>query len=839
MLGLWRWAAGVLCALSATLWLVSPAGAGAATVPGGALRAVMSRARASSPVPAARRLNVTVALKPRDPAALTAYAQAVSTPGRAAYHAYLTPGQFARRFGPTRAQIASVQHFLRSRGLHPGNVSPGGLSIPLHATATALEHGFSVPLRELTFAGRRKAIAATASPRVGADVAGIVQSIVGLNGVPVPRPLLARPSAVGASSPLTPGPRSPLARAHVVTGGPQPCMTAQGSAPSQDAYTTDQIASAYGFSGLYGAGDKGAGVTVAVYELEPNDPADIAAYQSCYGTHASVSYIRVDGGAGSGAGSGEAAIDIENTIGLAPSVNVLVYQGPNQSANGPGSGPFDTFRDIIDQDRAQVVSVSWGDCEAAIGGQTNAIVENDLFEQAAVQGQTIVAASGDSGSEDCDAGGPVPDTSLAVDDPASQPFVTGVGGTTLANLGPRPTESVWNSGGSLAAGLTAPGAGGGGSSEYWAMPAAQLGAAPALGVGSAGSGSGCGSSRCRAVPDVAADADPSTGYLVYWNGSGSETGQPSGWQGFGGTSAGTPVWGALFALADASKACQGLPVGYANPALYRAAGSAYAGDFNDITSGNNDFTGTNGGRFAATPGYDEASGLGTPNAASLAPALCANTVRLQAVGTQHSAAHSTVSLQLRGHDSPATKINYQTVTPAAGPALPPGLRLNGSTGKITGKLQRTGSFTVRLIAQDGAGSVATGAFTWVIGAASRLSRVSLNRSAGKLAFTVTTGKGAPALSTLRITVPHGLRLASHRGVGITATAGKSRRVRFTASVRRGAETIKLRRAVAGVRVVLRRPGLQDPRHRRTRRSRLGVSVTYAGAGTSSLSAAVR
>ena len=148
-------------------------------------------------------------------------------------------------------------------------------------------------------------------------------------------------------------------RAHAAAAGPQPCAAVRQAASTpagQGAHTNDQVASAYDFSSVYAAGDEGAGVTVAVYELEPNDPGDIAAYQACYGTHASISYIPVDGGAGSGPGAGEAALDIENLIGFAPDVHVLVYQGPNSNSGAPGSGPYDTFKAIITQDRARVVT---------------------------------------------------------------------------------------------------------------------------------------------------------------------------------------------------------------------------------------------------------------------------------------------------------------------------------------------------------------------------------------------------------------------------------------------------------------------------------------------------
>ena len=95
----------------------------------------------------------------------------------------------------------------------------------------------------------------------------------------------------------------------MVTGGPQPCSAASSDGSANDAYTADQLASAYRFSSLYGAGDLGAGQTVALFELEPNLTSDISAYQSCYGTSATVTYLKEDGGAGSGAGEGEAAGD--------------------------------------------------------------------------------------------------------------------------------------------------------------------------------------------------------------------------------------------------------------------------------------------------------------------------------------------------------------------------------------------------------------------------------------------------------------------------------------------------------------------------------------------------
>ncbi len=573
-------------------------------------------------LPGATRMNVAVALRPRDPAGLQSFASEVSTPGSSVYGQYLTPAQFAARFGPTPAQISEVESSLRAHGLSPGPVSPNGLSIPVSTTAGQLEQAFSLSLARVALPGSRTAIANTVAPLLDANVAGVIQSVVGLDTLAHPRPLLQR-SAVGAAR--------PRATAHVLTGGPQPCLDALTAQAGQGGFTTDQIASAYGFSGLYLTGDQGAGQTIVLYELEPYDPSDIAAFQACYGTHAPVSNIAVDGGAGGGPGAGEAALDIEQAIGFAPAANIVVYEGPNSTATGPGSGYYDTWSAIISQDRGQVVSASWGQCEALEPvGDTQAL--GDLFAEAAAQGQTVVSASGDEGSEGCNnppGQGPA-DFSLAVGDPASQPFVTGVGGTSLESPGPRPVEQVWNNGGNFLASLSGAGSSGGGLSSRWRMPSYQSGAPGSLHVVQAYSSSafcGGGAGYCRQVPDVAANSDPVTPYLIYWNGSGGASGFPRGWQGIGGTSGATPLWGAVFALANASSACQGLRIGFANPLLYNAATTSYSSGFNDISVGNNDFTGTNAGRYPAGFGYDMSTGLGSPNAAALTGAMCVHAVQ--------------------------------------------------------------------------------------------------------------------------------------------------------------------------------------------------------------------
>jgi subtilase family serine protease len=275
----------------------------------------------------------------------------------------------------------------------------------------------------------------------------------------------------------------------LATGGPQPCSAAS----AVGGYTADLIASAYGFSSLYGAGDLGAGQTIGLYELQPYSPADVATYQGCYSTAVPITNVGVDNPPPftSGDDDGEAALDIDQLIGLDPAARIVVYQAPNTPF-----GAVDEYSMIVSQDQAEVVSSSWGVCEAAVlAGDRESSAENTLFREAAAQGQSIYVASGDTGSAACVQSNPS-DTSLSVQDPAAQPFATGVGGTTLFtgslsapffwSPGNPVEQSVWNDQTLLSSTGRATG---GGISSVWAMPSYQSGAAAPVGVINANSSS--------------------------------------------------------------------------------------------------------------------------------------------------------------------------------------------------------------------------------------------------------------------------------------------------------------------------------------------------------------
>jgi subtilase family serine protease len=739
------------------------------------------------------RMRITVALAPRNAAALQAYATGVSNPSSADYHHYLAPAQFARQFAPTAATVAAVRSSLRGRGLDPGRLLANGLALPITAQAGAIERALSVVFERVRLPTGRAVVLASQAPAVDAGIARDVQAVIGLSGLAQPSATLERPNRSG----------SPVAHkatdketSDVATGGPQPCAAVTAAATAQDGYTADQIASAYDFSGLYAAGDQGQGETIAVYELESDDPADIAAYQACYGTDADVGYVPVDGGAGSGAGSGEAALDIDQLIGLAPKAHLLVYQGPNSASGAPGSGPYDTFAAIVSQDAAQVISNSWGECEP-LQGATAAAAENVLFEEAAAQGQTMVSVTGDDGSEDCDGSGALGALELAVDDPGSQPFVTGVGGTSMTATGPPPTETTWNSGGGLAYSLglnNGYGSGGGGISSFWPMPAYQSTAPSSLNVlGTYSSGTPCkaASGDCREVPDVSADADPDHGYMSFFNGSGTVPDTPVGWGATGGTSGSAPLWAALFALTDADKACDGQTIGFANPALYRIAATGEGTDFHDITSGNNDFTGAEGSRYPAGPGYDMATGLGTPDAAALAASLCASTLRLVVPAAQRSYVGTASKLTVGVADASGTTVRL------AATGLPTGLSVSSTTHRITGTPTKAGSFAVTLEAIDSGGAVRVVHFAWTVGAlpsASTLKLGSPGAAHQRVSLTVSAGRDAPLLRSASVAVAAGLTLSAkpRRAAAKVTLTGVAKSTKALTALQRALKSHRLR-----------------------------------------------
>ena len=595
----------------------APQAGGSPLVAVGAPVAVPQGATAVGPLPPATPLQLDVVLRPRDAAALAAFVDAVSEPTSPDDGRYLGSGEFAARYGPAAATVASLRAGLGALGLETGPTTPDGLLLTASATAGQVSAALHVGLEQYRLATGRLAYTDDRSPLLPSALAAGVVGVSGLSDLSEASPLLARPgagaTAGGAAAPAT------------ATGGPMACKAA--TTAKGRGYTWNQLATAYGFTSAYAAGHLGEGETVGLFELEPYERSDLAGFESCYSlpagaTWGSVDNVPVDGGPGAGTGVGEAILDIEDVLGLAPEADVLVYGAPNTN-----DGLLDDYDRMVTDDRAQVISTSWGECETT---DTTAVMagEDEIFEEAAAQGQTVLAASGDQGSSDCYE--PHHKETLAVDDPASQPYATGVGGTDLTTPGSPPTkpptERSWT--------------GGGGVSRKWAKPAWQsvTGAAPPTGSCSVSPGSTTRSGACREVPDVSASADPTYGDVVYLDGR---------WQLYGGTSAAAPLWAAMAALAD--EGC-GTGVGFLDPRLY-ALGEA--GEVHDVTSGTNDYRDFQPGHYDAGPGYDNATGWGTPDGAGFLADACRTGVGSLTVTPKTPAAGATGVTYHVGFDTSA------------------------------------------------------------------------------------------------------------------------------------------------------------------------------------------
>ena len=369
----------------------------------------------------------------------------------------------------------------------------------------------------------------------------------------------------------------PQAKAHFQIHKGAPPESEEGVLPhgaqAAASYTPVQVAALYGFPTTGATGQ-----TIGIIELGGGyKTADITAYFKGLGIKApTVSAVRVDGGKNKSDGpqgaDGEVMLDIEVAAAVAPGAKIVVYFAPNTD-----QGFIDAIATAVHdtKNKPSVISISWGGPETSWTQQSLSALDA-ACQSAAALGITITAAAGDNGSKD----GTAADVA---DFPASSPHVLGCGGTKLIGSGSTITsEVVWNNN-------PATSATGGGVSTVFPLPTWQASA----NVPKSGAYAG------RGVPDVAGDADPTTGYNVRVDGGNYV---------IGGTSAVAPLWAGLIAVANAANKKS---AGFINPAIYAAKGKAA---FRDITQGNN-------GTYSAGPGWDACTGLGSPVGAKLVALL--------------------------------------------------------------------------------------------------------------------------------------------------------------------------------------------------------------------------
>ena len=592
------------------------------------------------PVTSGTKISVRVYLAGQDPAGLARYAGQVSDPGSPSYRHYLTPAQFTRRFGPTGAQISAIKSWLTGAGLAVTATTEN--YVAASGTAAAMRTAFGSQLHSYrTVQGLLRAPQSAVT--VPASVASAVLTVTGLSASSArPQTELTGLPAGGAGTGTEPSPvNEGTCSAYWGQKAASTLPPAHGRTLDYDlcGYAPGQLRTAYGASGT---GLTGKGVTIAIVDQgsSPTIVSDVNTYSSRHGGQPLrpgqlTKYLPSDIAKSCAAMNGEPeayaeeSLDVEAAHAMAPDAGIA-YVGA-----GCGNDPaplLDALTRIVDRHLADIVSDSWFlGTEAQVTPDVVTAFQR-VFEQGAVEGIGFYFASGDSG----DWSAATPDHQPAVQFPASDPWVTSVGGTSLA-AGPA-GQYEWETGwGTDFAPLTASGkswtnlpgsfagGAGGGASTLFAQPFYQRGIVP----DSLGHPGGA-SAAARVMPDIAADADPSTGMLVGFTTRFTPGGTPRYVEGVGGgTSLSTPLIAGI--QADAQQAQRGVPIGFANPAIYARYGTpAYHGVTDHPLGGfvtaavdaeRNPVTGaiTNlADTFAAdtslhaTPGYDDVTGVGTP-----------------------------------------------------------------------------------------------------------------------------------------------------------------------------------------------------------------------------------
>src|SRR5438874_12841542 len=514
-----------------------------------------------------QQLDLSIGMQLRNSSDLDSLLSAIYDPSSPQYHQYLTPDQFNQLFAPTTDQVQQVVSYLQSQGLTVTNVAPNNLLIDATATVSQVQQAFRVQINTYQ-ADNHTFYANTASPSVPTSISQLITSIGGLDNSVQYHPLYQRMMK------------------HMQNYGVA-LATPSGFGPKD-------LSGAYNATPLQNAGILGDNQPVALFELDGYQPTDVKHYFQNYGLATpSISNVLVDGFNGSaGQGAIEVELDMEVVGALAPHAKQTVYEGPNTT-----QGLNDTYNKIVQDNKAHIVSISWGLCESFSGSAELQTLDN-IFKQGAAQGITFFAAAGDAGAYDCGNG------NLGVDSPASDPFVTGVGGTNLQlNAGAYSSETVSSNVNDTQRSPNGAGGGGGVGSQFL-QPSWQTG--PGVQSGK------------REVPDVSADADPATGYATYC--TVTNAGCPSaGWITVGGTSAAAPLWAGSMALINQYLQSQGKTVvGSANPALYSLFNTQQQSlAFHDVTSGNNL-------HYTSTSGYDMASGMGSPDVNNIAHDLASS-----------------------------------------------------------------------------------------------------------------------------------------------------------------------------------------------------------------------
>jgi subtilase family serine protease len=671
------------------------------------------------------------------------------------YHKWLTPDQFAAQFGLAESDISTVAAWLEQQGFSVDGVSRSKNRIAFSGTAGQVAATFGAELRYYKIDGH-KYYAPSSDISVPTALSSLVVSVTNLSSF--------RP------------------RSHVKF---RPKFT---SSQSGNHYLTPKdVATIYDIGAAYTAGYTGSGQSIAIVGQSSISLSDVENFQSAAGiTVKDPTLVLVPDSGTATVSSGdesESDLDLEYSGGIARGASIFfVYVGNNSNYS-----VWDSINYAVDNQVAPVISTSYGDCETDLGS-ANYSTLNSVLAQAAAQGQTVIAAAGDSGSTDCYGYTNLTTSqqeALAVDFPASSQYVTGMGGTEFpsADVSSSNTtywdsasgsdvissalsyipEQVWNDD-SSSNGLSS---GGGGVSTLTARPSWQTGVP---GIPSGG---------YRLVPDISLDASPNNaGYLFCSSDSGATGITGSCSNGFrdsndqyltvaGGTSFDAPIFAGMLAIINQKLNSTGQ--GVVNGTLYTLASDAttYAQAFHDITSGSNEcaagssYCSSEGeSEYSATTGYDEASGLGSVNFYNLLLAwpttassvLDASTTTLSATTTSPApGASDTITITVASGSSSVTTTPTGTLTILVdGATETSSLALSNGSASYTFSSSTTGSHIIKATyAGDSTFAASTSTLLLTVGGGSSSGSFTL------AATNVTVSAGSAGSSTITVTPKNG------------------------------------------------------------------------------------
>ena len=499
------------------------------------LSPLVARSTLVGSVDGAREIGVTLSLPLSDPEGAAEFVRHVYRSADPLFRHYLTPQQFAERFGGNTADYAYLKSWAAANGLRVSHESVGRINLTVRGSVSQFQRLFNTQLNDYRSPDGQEFYSASVEPVVPSEIASRISGVIGLTESKMVTPMIKVGKRLGENPAPPAEPASP--------------DTAGGTGPG-GAYKAADLRSVYNIPTF---GHLNPTAVAAVFEQGGYVSSDVTKYLTYNGLpKITVTPVSVDGSPTYVQDDPnvelEAVLDIDMIAGINPAISKIRVYIDSYNWDPFQTALLDAITQVADDDIAQVFSISYGQDEG-YQGATAMAAENTALAQLAAEGITVTASSGDSGAY-----GDGYNYPYNVSDPASQPYITGVGGTTLRTGAHEVyiAEEAWND---LALGY---GATGGGVSSYWPLPDFQTSTQEGIGYLTFNGGS----ASYRNVPDVAAVGDPATGVAVYSQMNG-------GWNQVGGTSTSSPIWAGYLTIINAGLQYAGIGnLGWLNPALY-------------------------------------------------------------------------------------------------------------------------------------------------------------------------------------------------------------------------------------------------------------------------------